>query len=126
MVIRVHLLVGSGLDVAGEGAAVGSRQVSGATVDGISGINAGRLGGLLLGSLLLFVRGSARCGGCVSVGEVIDTRLGAVLTVHGAGGGQLRWRVDWPSVGDVFGESTAADVAVLVATDVVVSIGGIL
>lgn len=60
------------------------------------------------------------------MGEVIDTRLGAVLTVYGAGRGQLRWSVHWPSVGHIFRESTAADMAVVMAADVVVSIGRIL
>lgn len=84
------------------------------------------LGSLLLGSLLLFISRPARCGGGVPVGEVIDTRLGAMLTVYGAGGGQLRWSVDWPSVGHIFREPTAADVAVLVTMDIVVAIGGVL
>jgi len=127
LVTRVHLLIGSGLNIAGEGATVGSRQVSRAAVEGISGINAGRLGGLLLlGSLLLLICGSACCGGCISVGEVIDTRLGALLTIDRAGGGQLRRSVDWPSVGHVFRESTAADMAVFMATDIVVAVGGVL
>lgn len=128
LLVRVHLLEGGGLDVAGEGAAVGGGQVSGATVNLVSGVNAGRLAGLLLllGSLLLFVRGSARCGGRVSLREVIYTRLGAVLPVHRAGGGQLRWSVDWSGIGHIFGEPTSADVAVFVTADLVVTISGIL
>ena len=60
------------------------------------------------------------------MGEVVDSGLCAMLTVHGAGGGQLRWSVDRASVGHILREATAADVAVLVAADIVVAVGGIL
>lgn len=49
-----------------------------------------------------------------------------MLTIHGAGGGQLRWSVDWPRVWHIFRESTAADMALLMTTDIVIAIGGIL
>lgn len=126
MVVSIHFLVGRRLDVTGEGTAVGRRQVSRAAVEGVRRINAGWLGGLLLGSLLLFIRGLGDCGGCISMGEFIDAWLGAMVTVHGAGGGQLRGRVDRPSVGNVLGESTAAYVSVFMATYVVVAVGGVL
>lgn len=60
------------------------------------------------------------------MGEVIGTRLGAVLTVHGAGGGQLRWSVDRPRIGHVFRKSAAANMTVVVAANIVVTIGRIL
>lgn len=60
------------------------------------------------------------------MGEVIYTRLGAMLTIHRAGGRQLRWSVDRPRVGNIFRESTAANVPVFMTTDIVVAVGGIL
>lgn len=60
------------------------------------------------------------------MGEVIDTWLCAMLTINGAGGGQLRRSVDGPRVGHIFRETTAADMAVFMATDIVVAIGGVL
>lgn len=60
------------------------------------------------------------------MGEVVDPWLGAVLAVDGARGGQLGGGVDGPGVGHVLGEATAADVAVVVAADVVVAVGGVL
>lgn len=130
LVVRVHLLVGGGLDVAGEGTAVSGGQVAGAAVDGVGRVDAGGLRlllGRLLGRLLLLVGRAARRGGGVAVGEVVDPRLGAVLAVDGAGGGQLGRGVDGPGVGHVLGEAAASgDVAVVVAADVVVAVGGIL
>lgn len=62
---------------------------------GVSGVNGGWLGGLLLlGSLLLFVRGSACCGSGVSVGKVINSGLSTVLAVNWARRGQLRRSVN--------------------------------
>lgn len=49
-----------------------------------------------------------------------------MLTVHWAGRGQLRRSVDWPRVGHILGESTAADVAVIMASYIVVAIGRVL
>lgn len=60
------------------------------------------------------------------MGEVVDARLGALLSVDGAGGGQLRRRVHRPGVGNVLGEPAAADVAVFMASYIVVAVGGVL
>lgn len=60
------------------------------------------------------------------MGEVVDAGLGAVLAVYGAGGRQLRRRVNGPRVGHVLGESAAADVTVLMAAHVVVAVGWVL
>lgn len=60
------------------------------------------------------------------MGEVVDPRLGAVLAIDGTRGGQLGRGVDGPGVRHVLGEAAAADVAVVMAADIVVAIGGIL
>lgn len=49
-----------------------------------------------------------------------------MLAIHGAGGWQLGWSVDWSGIGHVLGEPTSADVAVFVATDLIVTVGRIL
>lgn len=130
LVICIHLLVGSRLDIAGEGTTVGCGKVGWATVEGISGIYASWLGRglrlLLLGRWLLFVWGSAHSISGVSMGELVYARLGAVLAIYGAWGRQLWWCVDWPGVGHVLGEATVADMTVVVAPNVVISIGGVL
>lgn len=130
LVVCINLLVGSRLDIAGEGTTVGGRKVGWATVEGICGIYGSCLGGrlwlLLLGWWLLFIWRSTHSISGVSMGELVDTRLRAMLAIHGAWRRQLWWCVDWPGVGHVLWEATVADVTVIVAPDIVVSVGGVL
>lgn len=81
MLKRVNLLVGGGLHVASEGAAVGGRQVGGARVERLLRVDCGSL--LLLGLLRLLLLIGRACGRgrVVTLGEVIHPRLSGLLAI---------------------------------------------
>lgn len=86
-IICIHLLIGGRFNIAGEGTAVGRRQVSRAAIRRVCGVDGGWLGRLRLCGLLLLIGRAAHCIGGISVGKFVDAGLSAMLTIHRAGRG---------------------------------------